>query len=87
MSGVIGEALIDALRCPETGQKLKIVSRQSLAGFQQAIDEKRLRRVDGEALKGPLEGALLTEDGSRLFPIREGFPVLLIAESMVLDGD
>jgi uncharacterized protein YbaR (Trm112 family) len=32
------------------------------------------------------EGALVREDGLRAYPIREGFPILLITEALPLAG-
>ncbi len=58
----VTKELISALRCPITGQALKLASSEDL---------------DAEAFP---EGALLTEDGSHAYPIRDGFPILLKSE-------
>ena len=62
--------LLDILCCPETRGKLK------LAGSA--------KNVAGEKVSEPLTEALATEDGSRVYPVREGIPVLLADEAILL---
>lgn len=40
-----------------------------------------------ERLPAGLEGALIREDALRAYPIRDGFPILLIAEAIDLTPD
>ena len=64
----LGETLLKILRCPESGQALRMATPGELA----AINVGR---------KPPMEAALLREDGRKAYPIREGFPILLIDEA------
>ncbi len=65
----LDEQLLALLRCPLTQQPLTIAPPALLAG-----------RVDGSGAL--LEAALLRADGTVLYPIRGGIPVLL-AEAAV----
>jgi|TARA_B110000305_G_C19299623_1_gene568484 uncharacterized protein YbaR (Trm112 family) len=61
------EETLELLRCPVTMQRLSVASDdQTKAAFSN--DES-------------VEGALVCEDGSRLYPIRDGLPVLIESES------
>lgn len=80
------EPLIDAellalLRCPVTRQRLRLVPDDELASLRARIDETRER----ESLP-PMEGALIREDGTVFYAIREGIPWLLADQGIAL-GD
>ena len=62
----LSDEVLALLRCPETGQALR------------APREGELDAFDGEFP----EGAWITEDGSRAYPVRDGFPVLVAAEAV-----
>lgn len=65
--------LLAILRCPET--------RQPLA----PADAATLARVNARPGAGePLSEALVTADGRRLYPVREGIPILLVEEGIAL---
>jgi len=64
MNPPLSDDVLALLRCPVTGQPLRFAAGDELQGFP------------GE---WP-EGALVAEDGSRAYPVRDGFPVLLAEE-------
>jgi uncharacterized protein YbaR (Trm112 family) len=64
----LGETLLKILRCPESGQDLRMATPDELA----AINAGR---------EPPMEAALVREDGRKAYPIRGGFPILLIDEA------
>jgi uncharacterized protein YbaR (Trm112 family) len=59
------EALLAALRCPESQQPLHRATPDELAAFP------------GEHADG-----LVREDGTVLYPVRDGFPILLLSEAV-----
>ena len=67
----LSEELISRLRCPET--------RQSLGVADDATLEKIRERCGRE-----IEAALIRDDGRRAYPIRGGFPILLLDEAIEL---
>ncbi len=67
----ISESVLDLLVCPETKQRLRLATEDELATWKAAV---------------PFEGALVTEDGARAYPIRDGFPVILGSETRSKEG-
>ena len=76
--------LLDILCCPETRGALKLADDACLASLNKAISAGTLKNVAGEKISETLEEALVSEDGSRVYPIREGIPVLLSDEAISL---
>lgn len=64
----VSDSLLKVLRCPETGQGVRIANEAEKQRFPVNFDE----------------GALISEDGKRLYPIKDGFPVMLRDESVLL---
>ena len=67
MTTNLSEAVRELLRCPETGKTLREAT------------PAELENLDAEFP----EGGLVTEDGSRAYPIRDGFPILIASEAVV----
>lgn len=68
------------LRCPETRQPLEPALRD-LVGRLLALREAGSLRTRSGLVPEPFEDALVTLDGARTYPIRDGIPVLLADES------
>jgi uncharacterized protein YbaR (Trm112 family) len=66
---MLAPEVLDLLRCPATGQRLRAATKCELdAAF---------------AIKAePLSGGLVTEGGALLYPIHSGIPILLTAEAI-----
>lgn len=63
------------------------LSEEILALLVCPVTKKQLRlATETESLEwtatDPYEGVLLTEDGSRAYPIRDGFPVIVQGEAL-----
>ncbi len=71
--------LLELLCCPETGQSLQPAPEDLIIRLNSQRAAGTLKNRAG-ALPDPFEGALMTLDGSRIYPIRNGIPVLLIPE-------
>ena len=71
--------LLELLCCPESGQSLQRAPDDLITRLNAQREAGTLKNRAG-ALPEPFEGALMTIDGSRIYPIRSGIPVLLVSE-------
>ena len=53
-----------------------------IALLNQAIREGHVRKVGGNPVDQPVDGALIRADRSIAYPIRDGIPVMLVAEGL-----
>jgi uncharacterized protein len=82
---MIDYKLVEILRCPVTRQPLTVVAKDRLRQLNSAIAAGRLQHADGRKAETSLEEALLTHDGARIYPVREGIPVMLADEAILVD--
>lgn len=69
--------LLDILVCPVTGAALAPADEQTLANINKAIDAGEARYADGSTVETQLKEALLTADGTTLYRIDDGIPMML----------
>jgi uncharacterized protein YbaR (Trm112 family) len=78
--------LLEILVCPETREPVHLADAALLDRINQAVTMGRLQTKSGETLKDPIEAGLVREDGRVLYPVRDDIPVMLIDESIPLEG-
>jgi uncharacterized protein YbaR (Trm112 family) len=76
--------LLKILACPKTHQSLTEASADVLGQVNGAIEGGGAQNIGGEALHEVLEAGLVREDGKVVYPIRDGIPVLLIDEGILV---
>lgn len=81
---MIDPELLDKLACPESRQPLRLATDEELGDLRRRLEAGELKRVGGEPAEGPLEGALVREDGAVCYPIRDALPRLLVEEGIAL---
>lgn len=81
---MIDQTLLDILVCPETKQPLHVADAELVGKVNEAIGAGAVRNRGGEAVTEVLAEALVREDGSFLYPVRDGIPIMLIDESIPL---
>lgn len=80
---MIDRKLVEILRCPVTRQAVSVAPRERLRELNAAIDAGELRHADGRAVEAPLETALVTMYGARIYAVRDGIPIMLADEAIV----
>lgn len=81
---MIEQNLLDILVCPETKQPLRVADAGLLSELNASIEAGAVTNRGGERVHSPLGGALVREDGTALYPVRDDIPIMLIAESIPL---
>ena len=83
--GPMDKRLLTILRCPVTHKGLSVLKKDKLEKLNAAIAAGSVTTHDGVQLVEPLVEALVTDDGKRLYPVNDGIPVLLEAESIYME--
>jgi len=76
--------LLDILCCPVTHLSLAPMPQAQLQALSAAIERGEIRDRGDELVVEPLTEALVTRDGKLAYPVRDGIPVLLEAQGILL---
>ncbi len=74
--------LLDILVCPEARTALRMADDDLLRALNRAVEGGAVRNRRGELLTDPVTAGLVREDGTVLYPIRDGIPIMLIDEAV-----
>ena len=78
--------LLEILVCPETRTPLRMADDDLLKALNRAVEGGAVLNRRGELLTDPVTAGLVREDGAVLYPIRDGIPIMLIAEAVPVDN-
>ena len=81
---MIDQTLLDILVCPETKQTLRVADEALLDTLNASIASGSVSTRSGEAVSDSVTSGLVREDGSVLYQVRDGIPIMLIDESIPL---
>jgi len=76
--------VLNLLRCPVTLGRLYEAEAATVARLNERISAGELSNQLGEQITEPLDGALISADGRRGYPVRGGIPTLLADEALDL---
>ncbi len=78
--------LLRILVCPETKEPVHLADPALLERVNQAIEAGTLSNRGGARVTEKVEAGLVREDGRILYPVKDDIPVMLIDESITVDG-
>jgi len=81
---MIDQTLLDILVCPETKQVLRVADEGLLGTLNASIKAGSVSTRGGEAVTASVTAGLVRKDGSVLYQVRDGIPIMLIDESIPL---
>jgi uncharacterized protein YbaR (Trm112 family) len=84
---MISKELLDILVCPESRTPLALAEGTVVERLNQAIQAGQLRSRCGQKVERRLDGGLVRQDGTLLYPIIDGIPVMLMDEAIPLDQE
>lgn len=77
--------MLSILCAPDTHEALLEASPETLSLWNERIAGGTAKTVGGSVVSEPLDEALVSRDGKRLYPVRNGIPVLLADEAISLE--
>ncbi len=81
---MISPKLLELIRCPIDGQSLLPANAAMVSAINNLIQRRELRDDADGLIEAPLDGALVTIDGTRAYAIRGGIPTLIPGEAIAL---
>ena len=81
---MVDPELVALLVCPATHQDVTLASPAEITRLNEAIRLGAVKTVHGGAVAEPVEAALIRQDRAIAYPIRDGIPVMLVAEGIEL---
>jgi uncharacterized protein YbaR (Trm112 family) len=82
---MLDKELLEILVCPQNHTPLRLADHQLLAKLNRAITAGRIKNQAGRAVEDSLQGGLVRQDRTLLYPIVDDIPVLLVEEAIALD--
>ncbi len=82
----LDKELLAILVCPETKEPVTLADAELVSRVNAAIETGKVTSRDGQAVSRALDAGLVRQDGKVVYPVRGGIPIMLIDESILLDG-
>jgi uncharacterized protein YbaR (Trm112 family) len=79
---MLEQEFVAILRCVETGSELRLLDESALAKLNTAITNGEVATRVGQKLERPLEAALVNAEGSWVYQVLDGIPVLLSEQAI-----
>jgi uncharacterized protein YbaR (Trm112 family) len=78
------QKLLDIVCCPVTHVPLKLMPEAMLNRLNLQIEAGRLRYRDDAPVTAALQQALITDDSRLAYPVRDGIPLLLEEQGILI---
>ena len=82
---MIDKKLLEILVCPENQTPLNLADKELVAKLNRAIAAGKINNRGRQAVRQPIQGGLVRQDRTLLYPIVDEIPVLLVDVAIELD--
>ena len=79
----IDREFLEILRCPVTGQPLRVLTDEELQKINGRIESGSVKYADETNVAETLNEGIITEDGETVYVIENGIPVMLKEKGIV----
>ncbi len=83
--GTIAHDLLAILCCPETKQDIRLLEPEVVEQLNLRIEKGELKTKGGQPVTEKIDGGLLRNDGTLVYPIRDQIPIMLIEEGILIE--
>lgn len=83
---MIDKRLLDILVCPETRKPVHLANQSLVNELNFRIKEGKINSRGGHKVETKIDGGLINEDRTYLYPIVDGIPIMLIEDSIHWDN-
>jgi uncharacterized protein YbaR (Trm112 family) len=83
--GMIAKDLLTILCCPETKQDIRLLDPNVVEQLNLRIEKGELKTKGGQLVTETIDGGLLRNDGTVVYPIRDQIPIMLIEEGILVE--
>ncbi len=83
--GTIAHDLLAILCCPETKQDIRLLEPEVVEQLNLRIEKGELKTKGGQPVTEKIDGGLLRNDGTVVYPIRDQIPIMLIEEGILVE--
>ena len=81
---MIDQELLDILACPETKTPVHLAEQALIDELNERIAQGEVSNRGGKQVENKIDGGLVREDGTYLYPIEDDIPIMLIDEAIPL---
>ncbi len=84
LKAMLDPELLALLVCPETHQDVALATADEVTLLNEAILLGQVRTAGGKENSQIVDGALIRQDRAVAYPIRDGIPVMLVEEGLLI---
>ena len=81
---MVDPELLEILACPEDKTPVRLAEADLIEALNERIRQGTVKNLGGEAVTDELTEGLVRDDGTRLYPVRDDIPIMLIDEAKPL---